>query len=103
MNVRRQVGVFTILLEKLPAALFAKEATEKAQFKSDGNPYVMGKRVLFPRWPRPVVLGEFSCHWAAVAALVRLHQPDFKSLGGDKAEDIALEVGLTDALARAKS
>lgn len=68
---------------------------------SGGSPYVLGKRVMFPRWPRPVALATFSCHWAAVAALVRLHQPGFASLGGDKREDLEQEPGLREALERA--
>ena len=66
---------------------------------SCANPYVLGKRVMLPRWPRPIPLAGFSCHWAAVAALVRLHQPDFVSLGGDKPEDLAQEQKLRAALA----
>lgn len=37
------------------------------------------------------VLGTFSSHWAACAAMIRLSDPDFKSLGGDKPEDLATE------------
>jgi hypothetical protein len=70
---------------------------------SAASPFVIGKRVMFPLWPRPIALATFSCHWAAVAALVRLHQPDFKSTGGDKPEDLAAEVGLREALAVAKA
>lgn len=36
-------------------------------------------------------LGTFSCHWAACAAMIRLHDPKFRSLGGDKSEDLAVE------------
>lgn len=35
--------------------------------------------------------GPFSSHWAACAAMIRLHQPSFVSLGGDKASDLAIE------------
>lgn len=69
---------------------------------SEASPYVLGKRVMFPRWPRPVPLGTFSSHWAAVAALVRLHQPEFRSLGGDKPEDLAAEPGMWVELDLAK-
>lgn len=37
------------------------------------------------------LLGTFSGHWPAVAALLRLSDPDFRSLGGDKPEDLAIE------------
>lgn len=36
-------------------------------------------------------VGPFSSHWAACAAMIRLHTPDFKSIGGDKEIDIAVE------------
>jgi hypothetical protein len=36
-------------------------------------------------------LGTFSSHWAACAAMIRLSDPTFVSLGGDKAEDLAVE------------
>lgn len=70
---------------------------------SDASPFVIGKRVMFPAWPRPIPLATFSCHWAAVAALVRLHQPEFTSIGGDRPEDLAAERGLREALARARA
>jgi len=37
------------------------------------------------------VLGTFSDHWPAVAAMIRLHNPSFVSTGGDKPEDLAIE------------
>lgn len=37
------------------------------------------------------LLGTFSSHWAACAAMIRLHTPDFKSLSGDKLEDLEIE------------
>lgn len=37
------------------------------------------------------VLGTFSAHWPAVAALIRQSNPDFVSTGGDKPEDLAVE------------
>ena len=70
---------------------------------SKANPYVSGRRVIFPsRFGDPMVLGHFSCHWAAVAALVRLHQPDFKSLSGDSRADLKEEKELTKRLKAAK-
>lgn len=36
-------------------------------------------------------LGEFSSHWAACAAMIRLSDPSFKSTGGDKEADLAIE------------
>jgi hypothetical protein len=37
------------------------------------------------------VLGIFSRHWAACAAMIRLSDPTFVSLGGDRPEDLAEE------------
>ncbi len=72
---------------------------------SDAHPYVSGKRLILACHSAsrggPVTLGVFSCHWAAVAALVRLSQPEFKSLNGDRREDLVIEAGLRDAIARA--
>ncbi len=36
-------------------------------------------------------IGPFSSHWAACAAMIRLSDPGFTSLGGDKPEDLAIE------------
>jgi hypothetical protein len=36
-------------------------------------------------------LGTFSSHWAACAAMIRLSDPGFRSMGGDKPEDLAVE------------
>lgn len=36
-------------------------------------------------------LGVFSSHWAAIAAMIRLGDPSFRSLGGDKPEDLEVE------------
>ena len=55
---------------------------------------------VWPAWPRAKPLAEFSCHWAAVAALVRLKHPGFTSIGGDKPEDLAREVELRAAVQR---
>lgn len=35
--------------------------------------------------------GPFSSHWAACAAMIRLSDPGFVSLGGDAAADMAIE------------
>lgn len=35
--------------------------------------------------------GPFTSHWAATAALIRLDDPDFVSLGGDEAIDLQIE------------
>ena len=40
-------------------------------------------------------LGIFSSHWAACAAMIRLSNPDFRSLGGDKQEDLDIEAQIT--------
>lgn len=37
--------------------------------------------------------GPFSSHWAACAALIRRSNPTFRSLGGDRDEDLAIEAG----------
>lgn len=54
----------------------------KGQRRADGNFLVLedGRRI-----------GPFSTHWAACAAMVRLTNPKFVSLGGDKPEDLAIE------------
>jgi len=70
---------------------------------STAQPFVNGCTVRLSRWggsaARDVVLGTFSCHWAAVAAMVRLRQPDFRSTGGDNAEDLAEEQRMRERLA----
>lgn len=38
-----------------------------------------------------VKVGTFSSHWAVCAAMLRLSNPNFVSLGGDRAEDLAIE------------
>ncbi len=71
------------------------EAVTAAVQRMTGRPFVSGKRILLPyrrtRASKFEVLGTFSSHWAAVAALVRLHQPEFESLGGDKTIDLREE------------
>lgn len=42
------------------------------------------------------IMATFSSHWAACAAMIRLHTPDFKSLGTDKPEDLAIEKALRE-------
>lgn len=37
------------------------------------------------------LLGEFSSHWAACVAMIRVSDPDFQSLGGDRSKDLAEE------------
>lgn len=71
---------------------------------SQANPFVSGKRILFPRWGRhqTQVLGTFSCHWAAVAAFVRIQQPDFKNPNGDDFYDLKEEVLMKARLEAAK-
>lgn len=70
---------------------------------STAQPFVNGRTVRLSRWggsaARDVVLGTFSCHWAAVAALVRIHQPDFKSIGGDAVDDLCEEQLMRERLA----
>ena len=40
------------------------------------------------------VLAVFSGHWPAVAAMIRLTEPGFRSLGGDREDDLAVEAQL---------
>lgn len=54
--------------------------------------YILSKSVMLPRTGGSVAVGRFSSHWAACAALIRLRQPEFKSLGGDRESDLAEEV-----------
>ena len=37
------------------------------------------------------VLGVFSRHWAACATMIRLSDPAFRSMDGDRPEDLAIE------------
>jgi len=62
------------------------------------QPYVLGKRIMLPRWPKAVPVQDFSCHMAAVAALIRLEQPDFKLLSGDDRGDLFKERGLAERI-----
>lgn len=66
------------------------------------QPAVSGKRVVISNHSAsrggPTVLGTFSSHWAAVAALVRIEHPDFRSSGGDKPEDLHEEARLRERL-----
>lgn len=59
------------------------------------EPFAESRDVVLPDGTR---IGEFSSHWAACAALIRLKQPDFESLGGDGAEDLALERRIASAM-----
>lgn len=61
--------------------------------------YVSSQFVMYPRWPQDIAVGTFSSHWAAVAAMVRLTHPEFKSLGGDKQEDLQEEESMRHAIA----
>lgn len=37
-------------------------------------------------------IGPFSSHWAGCAAMIRRSDPTFRSTGGDRQEDLAIEV-----------
>jgi hypothetical protein len=54
----------------------------------DGKLYADGDFVVMRRGTR---VGPFSSHWAACAALIRLYEPSFQSLGGDRISDLKLE------------
>lgn len=41
------------------------------------------------------MIARFSSHWAAVAAMIRLHDPEFKSMGGDREADLETERSMT--------
>jgi hypothetical protein len=44
------------------------------------------------------VLATFKSHWQAVAAMIRLSNPDFVSLGGDTPEALAIEAGIQERM-----
>jgi hypothetical protein len=58
--------------------------------------------VLDARLHRPIVLGSFSCQWAAVVALVRLRVPDFVNPEGDLPEDLEEERRMPERLHAAR-
>lgn len=41
-------------------------------------------------------VGPFSSHWAACAAMIRISQPGFTSIGGDKPEDLKIEANMRE-------
>lgn len=47
-------------------------------------------------------LGIFTSSWAACAAMIRVKQPDFKSLGGDSVADLREEQAMKLLIARMK-
>jgi len=49
------------------------------------------------------LVGVFDSHWAAVAAIIRMSHPEFKSLGGDSADNLAEEATMRLRLARKRS
>lgn len=51
--------------------------------------HAAGNQLIADDWK--TVLGTFSSHWAACAAMIRLSDPTFVSLGGDKAKDLVVE------------
>lgn len=63
--------------------------------QTTAQPYVTGKRVMIAKHSMshggPSLLGAFSCHWAAVVALVRLHEPDFEPTNARKLSDLDAE------------
>ena len=46
------------------------------------------------------VLATFKTHWQAVAAMIRLSDPNFVSLGGDHPEALAIEAEMRERMAR---
>lgn len=46
------------------------------------------------------VLGTFKTHWQAVAAMIRLSDPKFTSLGGDTPEALAIETRIRERMDR---
>ena len=61
-----------------------------------GITYVDGNTLVLASGVR---VGPFSSHWAACAAMIRLSNPSFESLGGDKQCDLDIEA---DALLAAR-
>lgn len=53
--------------------------------------YVLGSEL---RTEGGAVLGTFSGHWPAVATMIRLSDPTFRSLGGDRPDDLAIEAAI---------
>lgn len=56
--------------------------------------YVYDRFVMF----HATIVGEFSCHMAALAALIRLHDPAFRRLDGDTREDLEREPAFQQAV-----
>lgn len=48
-------------------------------------------------WTRGTI-ATFSSHWQACAALIRLTDPGFRSLGGDPAPDLGEEARMRERL-----
>ena len=46
------------------------------------------------------VLATFKSHWQAVAAMIRLSNPDFVSTGGDAPEALTIEAEMRERMAR---
>jgi hypothetical protein len=53
--------------------------------------YVYANTVRLRDADSSILVGTFSRHWAAVAAMIRYSQPEFKSLGGDGSGDLCEE------------
>lgn len=43
-------------------------------------------------------LATFGTHWEAVAAMIRLSNPDFRSTGGDRPEALAIEAAMRERI-----
>lgn len=71
----------------------AEKDRKKAMARMDV--YVFDKQLIEHETDR--VLGTFSSHWAACEAMLRLNVLSFRSLGGDKREDLAVESSMPTA------
>ena len=55
------------------------------------NVFAYGNRLVEAVCTEQRTLQTFTSHWAACAAMVRLRQPEFVSLGGDRPADLDAE------------
>lgn len=72
----------------MPYKLEAEQAVKEMQVEQEHGVYVSNNQLMNDDG---TVAGTFSSHWSAVAAMLRLSNPAFKSLGGDKPEDLEVE------------
>ena len=66
------------------------------QFLQGADMYAFSNQVMADNGQ---TLATFSSHWAAVAAMLRVGDPDYKSLRGDSIKDLETEKYLAKRLA----